>query len=97
MRDTAAPPADARRRGRVEFTAMLAMLYATVAFSIDAMLPSLPSIAHELTPLAPNRAQLILSVFVMGMGVGTLFVGPMSDAWGRKPVIVFSGSGPRGP
>lgn len=87
MRDTAAPPADARRRGRVEFTAMLAMLYATVAFSIDAMLPSLPSIAHELTPLAPNRAQLILSVFVMGMGVGTLFVGPISDAWGRKPVI----------
>jgi len=70
-----------------EFTAMLAMLFATIAFSIDAMLPSLPSIAQELTPDAPNRAQLILSIFVMGMGVGTLFVGPMSDAWGRKPVI----------
>lgn len=70
-----------------EFTAMLAMLFATIAFSIDAMLPSLPSIAQELTPDAPNRAQLILSVFVMGMGLGTLFVGPISDAWGRKPVI----------
>lgn len=76
-----------RRPGRAEFTAMLAMLFATVAFSIDAMLPSLPSIAQELTPEAPNRAQLILSVFILGMGIGTLFVGPMSDAWGRKPVI----------
>lgn len=70
-----------------EFTAMLAMLFATVAFSIDAMLPALPAIAADLTPDAPNRAQLILSAFVMGMGTGTLFVGPMSDAWGRKPLI----------
>ena len=76
-----------RRLPLVEFTGMLAMLFATIAFSIDAMLPAFPAIAAELTPAAPNRAQLILSAFVMGMGVGTLFVGPLSDAWGRKPVI----------
>lgn len=76
-----------RRLPLVEFTGMLAMLFATIAFSIDAMLPAFPAIAAELTPDAPNRAQLILSAFVMGMGVGTLFVGPLSDAWGRKPVI----------
>ncbi len=80
-------PAAIRRLPLVEFTAMLAMLFATIAFSIDAMLPAFPAIAAELTPDAPNRAQLILSAFVMGMGVGTLFVGPLSDAWGRKPVI----------
>ncbi len=81
-------PAAARQRLPLpEFTAMLAMLFATIAFSIDAMLPAFPAIAAELTPDAPNRAQLILSAFIMGMGVGTLFVGPMSDAWGRKPVI----------
>jgi DHA1 family bicyclomycin/chloramphenicol resistance-like MFS transporter len=80
-------PAAIRRLPLVEFTGMLAMLFATIAFSIDAMLPAFPAIAAELTPDAPNRAQLILSAFVMGMGVGTLFVGPLSDAWGRKPVI----------
>lgn len=79
--------AGAMRLGQPEFTAMLAMLFATIAFSIDAMLPALPAIAAELTPDAPNRAQLILSAFILGMGIGTLFVGPLSDAWGRKPVI----------
>lgn len=87
MTETSQTPAAAHHLSLFEFTAMLAMLFATVAFSIDAMLPSLPAIARELTPAAPNRAQLILSIFVLGMGIGTLFVGPMSDAWGRKPVI----------
>lgn len=73
--------------GLPEFTALMAMLFATVAFSIDAMLPSLPDIAQELSPLAPNRAQLILSVFILGMGVGTLFAGPLADAFGRKLAI----------
>ncbi len=76
------------RLSRVEFIALMAMLFATIAFSIDAMLPALPEIADELTPDAPNRAQLILTSFVFGMGVGTLFTGPISDAFGRRPVIL---------
>ena len=67
---------------------MIAMLFATMAFSIDAMLPALPEIAAALTPEAPNRAQLIVTAFVLGLGVGTLFTGPVSDAVGRKPVIL---------
>ncbi len=74
--------------GQVEFIALIAMLFATIAFSIDAMLPALPQIAAELTPEAPNRAQLILTSFVMGMGLGTLFAGPLSDSFGRRTVIV---------
>jgi DHA1 family bicyclomycin/chloramphenicol resistance-like MFS transporter len=66
---------------------MLAMLFATIAFSIDAMLPALPAIAAELTPGDINYAQLILTAFVLGMGIGTLIVGPISDATGRKPAI----------
>ncbi|QIR86332.1 multidrug effflux MFS transporter [Paracoccus sp. AK26] len=66
---------------------MLAFLFATVAFSIDAMLPALPDIAAELTPDNVNRAQLILTAFMAGMGIGTLFAGPISDAIGRKPAI----------
>lgn len=76
------------RVSMTEFIAMIAMLFAVVAFSIDAMLPALPQIALELTPGAPNRAQLIVTSFVLGMGVGTLFAGPLSDSLGRKPVIL---------
>ena len=70
------------------FVAMMAMLFATIALSIDAMLPALPAIAAELTPDDTNRALLIVSSFFLGMGLGTFVAGPVSDAWGRKPVIL---------
>ncbi|MBY6005762.1 Bcr/CflA family efflux MFS transporter [Salipiger bermudensis] len=74
--------------GRVEFIALLAMLFATIAFSIDAMLPALPEIGADLTPDAINRAQLVVTSFVFGMGIGTFFTGPLSDVSGRKPVLL---------
>lgn len=73
----------------VEFVTLMAMLAATVAFSIDSMLPALPEIAAELTPDTPNIAQGIIISFVIGMGVGTLFAGPLSDAYGRKKIMLF--------
>ncbi|MDG1129153.1 MAG: multidrug effflux MFS transporter [Paracoccaceae bacterium] len=73
---------------RTEFIALIAMLFAIIAFSIDAMLPALPRIGAELSPDAPNRAQLIVIAFVLGMGAATLFAGPMSDALGRKPMVI---------
>lgn len=82
---TAAPPP---RLSMGEFIALIAMLFATIAFSIDAMLPALPQIAAELSPDAPNTAQLVVTSFVLGMGVGTLFAGPLSDTFGRKTVII---------
>ncbi|WP_439154682.1 multidrug effflux MFS transporter [Yoonia sp.] len=84
---TQAPQAD-KRLPQVEFIALLAMLMATVAFSIDAMLPALPEIGRALSPGNLNNAQLIITSFVLGMGVGTLFAGPLSDAFGRKNVMV---------
>lgn len=71
-----------------EFIALIAMMFATIAFSIDAMLPALPEIGAALSPDDINRAQLILTAFVFGMGIGTFFTGPLSDAFGRKPVIL---------
>ena len=70
-----------------EFIALIAMMFATIAFSIDAMLPALPEIGATLSPDNINRAQLIITSFVLGMGIGTFFTGPISDAFGRKPVI----------
>jgi DHA1 family bicyclomycin/chloramphenicol resistance-like MFS transporter len=75
------------RISTAEFVAIMAMLVATVAISIDGLLPALSIITEELTPLRPNNAQIILSSFVAGMAIGTLIVGPLSDSYGRKPII----------
>lgn len=75
------------RMSRVEFIGLVAMMFATIAFSIDSMLPALPEIAREVSPDNINRAQLILTSFVLGMGLGTFFTGPLSDSYGRKNVI----------
>jgi DHA1 family bicyclomycin/chloramphenicol resistance-like MFS transporter len=80
------------RVSQAEFVALVAMLFATIAISIDAMLPAMPDIAAALSPEAPNAAQLVVTSFVLGMGIGTLFTGPLSDAFGRKRVILV-GSG----
>ncbi len=80
-----------RAPSQLEFIAMIGTLFATIAFSIDSMLPALPSIAAELSPDSPNLAQLIITSFVLGMGIGTFVVGPLSDAFGRRPVI-FAGA-----
>jgi MFS transporter, DHA1 family, multidrug resistance protein len=85
---TSIKAAPAPHLSRTEFIAMMAILFATIAFSIDSMLPALPRIAADLTSANPNNAQLIITSFVLGMGIGTLFTGPLSDAFGRKSVII---------
>lgn len=79
------------KMSRTEFVALVAMMFATVAFSMDAMLPALPSIAAELSPSDPDRVPLILTAFFLGLGLGTFVAGPLSDAYGRKR-IMFAGS-----
>jgi DHA1 family bicyclomycin/chloramphenicol resistance-like MFS transporter len=82
------PDAIHHRLPVVEFVILLATLFAMTAFSIDAMLPALPEIARDLTPANPNRAQLIITSFVLGMGLGTFVAGPLSDSFGRKATIL---------
>jgi len=74
-----------------EFVPGMAMMQAMVAIAIDGMLPALPEIARDLTPGNPTYAQLVVTSFVLGMGIGTLFTGPLSDAFGRKPVMIGGG------
>ncbi len=73
---------------QVELVSLLAMLTATIAFSLDAMLPALPAIGDDLSPDTANRAQLVIGAFVLGLGFGTFFAGPLCDAYGRKTIAV---------
>lgn len=76
------------RVSTTELVAILAMLMATTAFSIDAMLPVLPDIASDVSAENPNKVQLVVATFLIGMGVGTLFTGPLSDAYGRRAIAL---------
>lgn len=74
-----------------EFVIIVALNFSLIAFSIDALLPALPDIASELVPFSPNKTQFIISSFLLGMGIATLFTGPLSDSFGRKKIIFVGG------
>ncbi|PIE14642.1 MAG: multidrug MFS transporter [Rhodobacterales bacterium] len=71
-----------------EFVALIAMSFATIALAIDAMLPALPEIGKTLSPDNLNHAQLVITSFLLGLGLGTFFSGPLSDALGRRRVML---------
>lgn len=78
--------------GLVEFVALVALLSSLIALAIDAMLPALPIIGDDLGVNNPNSPQLIIATVFLGMLVGQLLFGPLSDSVGRKPLI-YSGLG----
>jgi len=65
----------------------LALLSATAPFATDMYLPTLPAVGAEFG--APDSiVQLTLSGFFVGMALGQLMVGPISDAIGRHRLLV---------
>ncbi|UGA57325.1 multidrug effflux MFS transporter [Vibrio sp. VB16] len=71
-----------------EFIIMMALMMSIVALSIDAILPALQVMAIELHSPSPKDAQhFIVAVFV-GLALGQLLFGPLSDSIGRRLSIV---------
>jgi DHA1 family bicyclomycin/chloramphenicol resistance-like MFS transporter len=70
-----------------EFIVMLAFMVSIVAMATDIMLPALSMIGEDLRVGDPNDVQLVVSSLFFGFSVGQLIVGPISDTYGRKPVI----------
>lgn len=89
MPATASPDHRTPRKdiGFHEFVLLGAALMAMNALSIDPMLPALPDIGRDLRIAHPNDRQLIISVYFVGLGVGSLMLGVLSDRFGRKPVL----------
>ncbi len=82
-------PSAARTMPLAEFIALMAAISAVTALSIDAMLPAFPSMAADMGLVNENRIQLVLATFAWGMGVGTVFAGPITDWLGRKRAITL--------
>ncbi|ABM03575.1 drug resistance transporter, Bcr/CflA subfamily protein [Psychromonas ingrahamii 37] len=57
-------------------------------FAIDMYLPAMPSIAKEFG-VSAGAIQITLTSFIAGFAVGQLFHGPLSDSFGRKPVLLL--------
>ena len=84
------PAEDALRPGFREFVVLMAGLMALNALAIDAMVPALPAIGRDLEVLDDNQRQLVVSLYVFGFGTTQLLYGPLSDRYGRKPVLLVS-------
>ena len=73
---------------QAEFVTMMAALQALQALAIDVMLPALGVIARDLDASDPNERQLIVGVFLIFAGIGTLVPGAVADRFGRRPVVL---------
>jgi DHA1 family bicyclomycin/chloramphenicol resistance-like MFS transporter len=68
-------------------TALLTALVALGPISTDLYLPSLPSLARYFA-VGVDDIQLTLSVFLVGLATAQLVCGPLSDRFGRRPVLL---------
>ncbi|WP_369367288.1 multidrug effflux MFS transporter [Streptomyces sp. CG4] len=75
--------AGAARRTGLLVTLVLGGLTATPPLAMDMYLPSLPEVTRSLHAPAAT-VQLTLTACLLGMALGQLVVGPMSDRWGRR-------------
>jgi DHA1 family bicyclomycin/chloramphenicol resistance-like MFS transporter len=71
------------RRTQLKFVLVLGGLTAFGPLSIDMYLPALPRMARDLHA-ADATVQLTLSAFIVGLALGQLVLGPLSDALGRR-------------
>jgi DHA1 family bicyclomycin/chloramphenicol resistance-like MFS transporter len=79
------PPAPSRFPG---WLVLLGALMAVAPLSIDMYLPGFPAVAREFK-VAPGAVQLTLAAFFVGISLGQLFYGPISDRFGRrKPLYI---------
>jgi DHA1 family bicyclomycin/chloramphenicol resistance-like MFS transporter len=77
-----------RPMGFPEFVIVIASIMALNPLAMDMMLPALPQIGSAFHIAAGNRPQMVLSIFLVGFGVGQFVMGPLSDRFGRRPILL---------
>jgi DHA1 family bicyclomycin/chloramphenicol resistance-like MFS transporter len=69
--------------------ALLAAIACSGTLAMHMLVPALPAVARDLDT-TPFAAQLTLSVYLIGIAAGPLIYGPLSDRFGRRPVLIVS-------
>lgn len=73
--------------GSLALTILLGLLSAVGPFSTDMYVPSMPGIGTAFGATT-QQVQLTISSYLVGFAVGQIVYGPLSDRYGRKPVLV---------
>lgn len=76
--------------GRAEFIVLMSMVSATIAMSIDTVLPAFDDIEATFGLGESGSVSQTVTLFLVGLGVGTVFYGPLADRFGRKKIIYVS-------
>jgi len=87
LKQAEANPQNTSEKGLAEFVALLALLISLLALAIDAILPAFAPMGEELAVQSPNDVQWFILALFIGLGLGQLVYGPVSDSFGRKPAI----------
>jgi DHA1 family bicyclomycin/chloramphenicol resistance-like MFS transporter len=69
------------------FVVLLGALMMVNVLSIDMTLPALPALGAAFSA-PPDQIQLTLSLYLLGYSAGQIVIGPLSDRFGRRPVLV---------
>ncbi len=77
------------RPNTIALTGLLGLLTAFGPVATDMYVPSMPDIGRLLTA-STAQVQLTLSSYLIGFAVGQIIYGPLSDLWGRKPVLLMA-------
>lgn len=76
-------------RGTALVLAVLGFLATIGPFSTDMYMPTMVGLAEDFAA-PPWYAQLTLTGFLIGLGSGPLLIGPLSDRFGRRPVLLIA-------
>ncbi len=76
-----------KKRMNIFMIVFLGILSAMAPFSTDMYLPALPTLADDFG-ITPSMAQMTLTMTMIGMAIGQMVTGPLSDRYGRRPPLL---------
>jgi len=68
---------------------LIVALTASGTMAMHILIPSLPAMASDLR-ISPGDAQLTITLYLIGLAIGQLIHGPLSDRFGRRPVLLVA-------
>jgi DHA1 family bicyclomycin/chloramphenicol resistance-like MFS transporter len=77
----------ALQRGSTPSMALLLIVTVFGTLAMHIVIPVLPTIAEDLG-VSPGPAQLIITIYLVGVSFGQLIYGPLSDRFGRRPILL---------